>query len=79
MTELEKAQAKLAKRASAFARVFASPDGQEILKDLEFRFNGTALKKKDGLIDPYATVAMAGCREVLLYIDHMRKQNVLDG
>jgi hypothetical protein len=79
MNELEKARAKLAKRTAAYSKVFASPDGQEILKDLEFRFNGTTLKKKDGLIDPHASIAAAGCREVLLYIDQMRKQNVLDG
>ena len=64
--------------AGTFDRVFSSPDGQAILKDLEFRFNGTTLKKHEGLIDPHASIAAAGCREVLLYIAQMRKYNVLD-
>ena len=63
----------------AFERLFSSPDGIAVLEDLDYRFNGTTLKKRDGLIDPNATIAAAGCREVLLYIQQMRKHYVVDG
>jgi len=63
----------------AFERLFSSPDGIAVLEDLEYRFNGTTLKKKEGVIDPYASIAQAGCREVLLYIQQMRKHYVVDG
>lgn len=43
--------------------------------DLEDRFNRTTLKKQGGVIDPYASIAAAGCREVLLYIDHMMEND----
>jgi hypothetical protein len=79
MSKLREIQAKNAKVSQTFERVFSSPDGKTILEELEFRFNGTTLKKHNGLIDPNASIAAAGCREVLLYINQMRKQNVLDG
>ena len=47
-------------------------------------FNGTTLKKVEGVIDPNASIAAAGCREVLLYIKMMMeplkvvKKDVLD-
>jgi hypothetical protein len=69
---------KVYQLGALYDRVFKSPDGKKVLEDLELRFNGTALKKVDGLIDPNASIAMAGCREVLLYIAQMRKYNVLD-
>lgn len=78
MTELSKVQDRLKRRAIAYVHVFESPDGKRILEDLEYRFNGTTLKKHEGVIDPNASIAAAGCREVLLYINHMRKQNVVD-
>jgi hypothetical protein len=76
--KLDQARSKHLELAGTYDRVFVSPDGQAILKDLEFRFNGTTLKKHEGLIDPNASIAASGCREVLLYISQMRKYNVLD-
>jgi len=79
MTKLRDIQAKQAKISGAFERVFNSPDGKAVLEELEYRFNGTTLKKHNGLIDPNASIAAAGCREVLLYIQQVRKQYVVDG
>jgi hypothetical protein len=73
-----KTNEKVHQLGSLYDRVFKSPDGKKVLEDLEFRFNGTTLKKVDGLIDPNASIAAGGCREVLLYIAQMRKYNVLD-
>jgi hypothetical protein len=60
-----------AKVKSAYAELFTGLAAEVVLKDLNSRFNGTALRKVNGLIDANATVAAAGCREVLLYIDYM--------
>jgi hypothetical protein len=79
MTKLQEVQAKNAKLAGAFDRVFTSPDGQAVMADLELRFNHTTLKKHNGVIDPNASIAAAGCREVLLYIQQMRNYYVVDG
>ena len=59
---------------SAYQRLFNSPDAQLVLDDLNLQFNGTTLKsspkydKGPKVIDPYTSIAAAGCREVLLYI-----------
>lgn len=69
---------QLAEEAATFDRVFSSPDGKKVLEVLEREFNGTTLKRaKDGTIDPHASIAAAGCREVLLYIDFKRKVNAV--
>jgi molybdopterin converting factor small subunit len=67
-------RARLKKRAGAFERVFSSPDGQEVLRELEDKFNGNTLRvnKENGTIDVYASIAASGCRQVLLYIQDMR-------
>ena len=54
-----------------YHRLFTSPQAEKVLADLNEKFNGTTLKKVDGVIDPNASIAAAGCREVLLYIDQM--------
>jgi hypothetical protein len=61
-----------------YANVFNAPDGEALLADLEIKFGGTTLKKVDGKIDPNASIAAAGCREVLLYINAMRKEHAVD-
>jgi hypothetical protein len=61
-----------------YTRVFNSPDGEALLDDLEMRFGGTTLKKVNGTIDPNASIAAAGCREVLIYINLMRKEHAVD-
>lgn len=65
---------------SAYQRLFKSPDAQLVMEDLYLQFNGTTLKsypKYDSgpkVIDPYASIAAAGCREVLLYIELMMRE-----
>ena len=62
-----------------YDRVFASPDGQQIMDDLEKRFNGSALRKsKEGVVDPTAMIFASGGREVLLYIQLMRIPHAVD-
>lgn len=72
------AKKKLLAQAALFDRVFSSPDGKAVLDELERQFDGTCLKKdKEGRIDPNATLAAAGCREVLLYIKLVRSRNAI--
>lgn len=78
MSKLQRVQAKVSKLGGAYDRVFASPDGQAVLQDLEFHFNGTTLRKVNGKIDPHASIAAGGCREVLLHIENMRKRYAMD-
>ena len=61
---------------ACYARWVESPDAKPCLDDLNTRFNGTTLKKSkvDGKIDPNASIAAAGGREVLLYIDQMTRK-----
>ena len=74
----KKTNESLVTEAALFERVFASPDGKKVLEILEREFNGTTLRKtKDGLIDPHASIAAAGCREVLLYIQLKRNYNAV--
>jgi hypothetical protein len=58
---------------AAYQRLFNSPDAELVMKDLYQRFNGTTLKHHERVIDPYASIAAAGCREVLLYIELMMR------
>jgi hypothetical protein len=72
----EKAQELLAEKAIAYRRVFDSPDGKKLLDDLQRQFGGTTLKKApDGTIDSNASLASAGAREVILYIDYWRNRD----
>jgi len=72
---LEQAQAKQAKLKTAYRLLFEQPNAQMVLEDLNEKFNQNTLRKKDGVIEPYASIAAAGCREVLLYIDWMMRNN----
>lgn len=60
---------------SSYHRIFNSPDAETIMRDLRKQFDGTTLRKVNGVIDPNASLAAAGCREVLLYIDMMREEH----
>jgi hypothetical protein len=72
-------KAEAARRAAMYHHVFTSPDGQKVLDDLQRQFGGTTLRKHEGVIDPNASLAAAGCREVVLYIQlMMEKSNVVD-
>jgi mannose/fructose-specific phosphotransferase system component IIA len=61
------------KKVNAYVAVFQSPDGQAVLADLQTQFGGTTLRKADGVIDVHASLAAAGCREVVLYIEAMMR------
>ena len=70
------AMQEIAEKATLYRRVFDSPEGQKVLADLEAMFNGTTLKKApDKTIDLNASLAAAGCREVVLYIHYWRDRN----
>lgn len=72
----ETAQQYLAEKAILYRRVFDSPDGKKLLDDLSKQFNGTTLKKApDGTIDANASLASAGAREVVLYIEYWRNRD----
>jgi hypothetical protein len=75
-----KAGELLRKKLLAYKEVFSTPNGQIVLEDLKSQFDGTTLQKKDGVIDVHASIAAAGCREVVLYIEQMMrvKTNALD-
>ena len=80
LAKSHKGKDQLAEEAALFDRVFNSPDGKKVLEVLEREFNGTTLKKsKDGFVDPHASIAAAGCREVLLYIKLKRYKNAITG
>jgi hypothetical protein len=68
--DVHKKQAAL---RATYQRLFNSPDAEPVMADLYQRFNGTTLKHHERLIDPYASIAAAGCREVLLYIELMMR------
>ncbi len=72
MTTL-KAEALALRRA--YHTLFSSPDAELVMEDLEYRFNKSTLKKVDKVIDPNASLAAAGAREVLLYIQLMREHH----
>jgi hypothetical protein len=71
VAEIQKQQLVL---RSAYQRLFNSPDAQLVMADLYLQFNGTTLKHVDRVIDPNASIAAAGCREVLLYIELMMRE-----
>jgi hypothetical protein len=72
----DEAKRRMAKKAHAYARLFNSEDGRIVLDDLNHLFGATSLKRgPDGHIDVHATIANAGCREVLLYMEQMRNYN----
>lgn len=72
----DEARRRIAKKAQAYANIFAGTDGQLVLDDLNHLFGMTTLKRdREGRIDPNASIAAAGCREVLMHIEQMRNYN----
>ena len=73
-----KAKKEMQRKGAAYERLFTTPDGEFVLADLKREFDASALKKnREGMIDPHASIAAAGSREVLLHIDMMRKKNAI--
>lgn len=63
--KIEVLKQKAIRKSSLYAKVFSTPDGKEVLADLEEQFhNRTSIVRGD----PYATHAMEGAREVVLFI-----------
>lgn len=73
-TSVEDVKKRQIRLRANYQRLFNSPDAEPVMEDLYRQFNGTTLKHKDGVIDPYASIAAAGCREVLLYIELMMRE-----
>jgi hypothetical protein len=71
---IEEVQAEQAKIRRAYFHVFASEDAKLVMKDLENKFGGSTLRQIDKKIDVHASIAAAGCREVLLYIQAMMRK-----
>lgn len=61
---------------ATYHRFWNTPDGQIVWNDLMEMFNAdTLIKGKDGILDPNASIAAAGSRKVLLYIEGMRNRH----
>jgi hypothetical protein len=72
--EIPEIKAEYRALKQAYRTVLGSPAAQPILDDLAKQFNKTSLKKVEGVLDINASIAAAGAREVLLYIDIMMKE-----
>ena len=59
----------------SYDNLFKSPDGELVLEDLCKKFDGTTIRTVDKVVDVHASIAASGAREVLLYIDYMRKRD----
>lgn len=60
---------------AAYRNLFNTPDGKVVLQDLDQKFNGSLLKKTEGLVDPNASLVAIGKREVIVHINAMRKHD----
>ena len=69
--KIEQVTSARRKLKSAYYHLFTSPEAEAVLLDLNRQFNRTTLKINAGRIDPFDSIAAAGSREVLLYIDYM--------
>ena len=58
----------------AYFNVFSTPDGELIMDDLQRHYDGTLLKKADGVVDVHASIAAIGSHKVVKHIED-RKQN----
>ena len=73
MTELPELKKEALTLRRAYFNLFNTPDAKLVLDDLDVRFNRSTLRRVNKLIDPNASLAAAGAREVLLYIDLMMR------
>jgi hypothetical protein len=64
--------------SKAYNAFFDTPNGQVIWDNLNRTFADDIVAKKDGIVDPNATLVRAGNRQVLQFIQHMRNRNALD-
>ncbi len=73
MTTVAEAKFQLSQKQNAYRQIFTGSNAELVLEDLAQKFNGTTLKKVNGVIDANSSIAAAGCREVLLYIEQMMR------
>jgi hypothetical protein len=73
MTQLPELKTEHLAVKRAYRNLFKNPDARAVLDDLDYRFNRSTLKKVNGVIDPHASIAAGGAREVLLYIELMMR------
>lgn len=71
----EQAKERLLKKKAAYQAFFNTPNGKIILEDLNLAFGQSTLRKGSQGCDPYASIAAAGSREVVLYIEYMLKES----
>ena len=68
----EKNKVRKEQHLALYHRLWTSPDGRAVLADLELMFpEGTLKKTKDGITDPYSSIAAAGSREPIIYIKYL--------
>jgi len=66
---VEEAQERRKEVRKAWRSFALTPDGECAIKDLESVFAPPSMiKKKDGVVDPYATLSANGAYEVISYI-----------
>ncbi len=75
MTTIDEVRKEQANLKRVYEHVLHGPDAQLIMDDLAKRFNGSTLRATEKVIDPYASIAAAGCREVYIYINAMRESH----
>ena len=74
--KLDEIRDKRARRAHLYNQLFSTPDGREILNDLNDQF-GNIQAFVPG--DPYATHINEGGRMVMLYINQLINEGNADG
>jgi hypothetical protein len=57
----------------AYSSLFSSPDAEKVMEDLYYRFNRSTMRTVEHKVDVHASIAAAGAREVLLYIELMMR------
>lgn len=72
---LKEARVRLDRKRAAYHALFSTPNGKVVLEDLRAAFGQSTLKKGTDGLDPYASIASAGSREVVLYIEFMMKES----
>ena len=70
----DQVKAKRARIKAAYQRLFMMPEAELVMRDLDEQFNQSTLKRQGNTVDPYGSIAAAGSREVLLYIDYMMEK-----
>lgn len=77
MPDKEAVVAEIRKKYLAYQHVFSSPEGRTVLEDLKQHFyNPSMIVKKNGVVEPYTTVALCGSRDVVVHILDILGQDI---